>query len=87
MKWIITLVFGTKIQGSNPCGVAIGDDLLDVYHRAFNADSLSAFGGIIAFNRICTEKVAKAINEVFAEIVLAPGFEPNALKTLQKKKH
>lgn len=75
------------VKHANPCGVAIGNDLLDVYSRAFNADSLSAFGGIVALNRICTEDVAKAINNVFVEIVLAPSFENNALKILSKKKN
>ena len=73
------------VKHSNPCGVAIGDDLLDVYTRAFNADSLSAFGGIIAFNRICTKDVAEAIDKVFVEIVLAPNFEPEALEIFKKK--
>ena len=75
------------VKHANPCGVAIGSDLLDVYHRAFNADSLSAFGGIIAFNRTCTENVAQAITEVFVEIVLAPSFEPGALRAFKKKKN
>ena len=75
------------VKHANPCGVAIGDNLLDVYKRAFNADSLSAFGGIIALNRTCTQEVAKAITEVFVEIVLAPSFEPDALEILKKKKN
>ena len=75
------------VKHANPCGVAIGDDLLDVYTKAFNADSLSAFGGIIALNRTCTNEVAKAITEVFVEIVLAPNFEPGALETFKKKKN
>ena len=75
------------VKHANPCGAAIGDDLLDVYNRAFNADSLSAFGGIIALNRICTEDVANAINNVFVEIVLAPSFDKNALTILSKKKN
>jgi phosphoribosylaminoimidazolecarboxamide formyltransferase/IMP cyclohydrolase len=75
------------VKHANPCGVAIGNDLLDVYDRAFNADSLSAFGGIIAFNRICTKEVASAISKVFVEIVLAPGFEPEALEIFKKKKN
>tara|TARA_Y100001968_G_scaffold333952_1_gene401778 strand:- start:1242 stop:2798 length:1557 start_codon:yes stop_codon:yes gene_type:complete len=75
------------VKHANPCGVAIGDNLLDVYNRAFKADSLSAFGGIIALNRTCTQEVAKAITEVFVEIVLAPNFEPDALETLKKKKN
>lgn len=75
------------VKHANPCGVAIGDNLLDVYKRAFNADSLSAFGGIIAFNRTCTESVARSITEVFVEIVLAPSFEPGALDIFKKKKN
>ena len=75
------------VKHSNPCGVAIGDDLLDVYARAFNTDSLSAFGGIIAFNRTCTKDVAKAVSSVFVEIVLAPNFEPGALDLFKKKKN
>ena len=75
------------VKHANPCGVATGDDLLDVYNRAFNADSLSAFGGIIAFNRTCTKEVAKSITSVFVEIVLAPDFEPEALQLFKKKKN
>jgi phosphoribosylaminoimidazolecarboxamide formyltransferase/IMP cyclohydrolase len=75
------------VKHANPCGVAIGHDLLDVYNRAFNADNLSAFGGIIALNRICTEDVAKAINNVFVEIALAPSYDKNALTILSKKKN
>ncbi|NOZ74314.1 MAG: bifunctional phosphoribosylaminoimidazolecarboxamide formyltransferase/IMP cyclohydrolase [FCB group bacterium] len=75
------------VKHANPCGVAVGDDLLDVYTRAFNADSLSAFGGIIALNRTCTAEVAEAIRKVFVEIVLAPDFEPEALTILARKKN
>ncbi|MDP6275810.1 MAG: bifunctional phosphoribosylaminoimidazolecarboxamide formyltransferase/IMP cyclohydrolase [Candidatus Marinimicrobia bacterium] len=75
------------VKHSNPCGVAVGNNLLDVYTRAFNADSMSAFGGIIAFNRTCTKDIADAITSVFVEIVLAPGFEPEALDVFKKKKN
>ena len=75
------------VKHANPCGVAVGDNLLNVYTRAFNADSLSAFGGIIAFNRTCTRDVAEAISKVFVEIVLAPSFEPEALDIFKKKKN
>ena len=75
------------VKHANPCGVSVGNDLLDVYNRAFNTDSLSAFGGIIAFNRTCSGAVAEAITSVFVEIVLAPHFEPAALKTFKKKKN
>ena len=75
------------VKHANPCGVAIGDELIDVYTRAFNSDSLSAFGGIIALNRVCTIAVAEAISSVFVEIVLAPSFEDRALSILSKKKN
>jgi phosphoribosylaminoimidazolecarboxamide formyltransferase/IMP cyclohydrolase len=75
------------VKHSNPCGVAIGDNLLDVYTRAFNADSLSAFGGIVAFNRTCTKDVAEEIRRGFVEIVLAPSFDSEALEIFKKKKN
>ena len=75
------------VKHSNPCGVAIGERLIDVYTRAFDADPVSAFGGIIAFNRHCSKEVASAIAEVFVEIVLAPSFDPEALEVFKKKKN
>lgn len=75
------------VKHANPCGVATGNNILDVYERAFQADSLSAFGGIIALNRMCTKDVAAAISKVFVEIVLAPKFENEALDILKKKKN
>ncbi len=75
------------VKHANPCGVAVGTDIADIYNRAFNADALSAFGGIIALNRTCTAAVAEEIARVFVEIVLAPGYEPAALAILGKKKN
>jgi phosphoribosylaminoimidazolecarboxamide formyltransferase/IMP cyclohydrolase len=75
------------VKHSNPCGVSTGDNLLDVYNRAFNADSLSAFGGIVSLNRTCTAEVANAITSVFVEIVLAPGFDKEALHVFKNKKN
>ena len=75
------------VKHANPCGVAVGDDLLDVYSRAFNADSLSAFGGIIAINQECTADVAAEISKVFIEIVLAPAYDQKALDLFSKKKN
>ncbi|MFQ6605369.1 MAG: bifunctional phosphoribosylaminoimidazolecarboxamide formyltransferase/IMP cyclohydrolase [Fidelibacterota bacterium] len=76
------------VKHANPCGVATGpeDAMADIYRRAFEADSLSAFGGIIALNRTCTAPVAEAIIGVFVEMVMAPDFEPAALEILRKKK-
>jgi phosphoribosylaminoimidazolecarboxamide formyltransferase/IMP cyclohydrolase len=74
------------VKHSNPCGVSTGNNLLDVYNRAFNADSLSAFGGVVSLNRKCTAEVANAIISVFVEIVLAPGFDKEALQIFKNKK-
>lgn len=75
------------VKHANPCGVALGSNPEDVYIRAFQADSVSAFGGIVALNRICTESTALALSKVFIEIVLAPGFTPEALRIFSKKKN
>ena len=75
------------VKHSNPCGVSVGKSLIDVYEKAFNADSLSAFGGIVAFNRTCDKSVAEAITKVFVEIVLAPKFTDEALHVFKKKKN
>jgi phosphoribosylaminoimidazolecarboxamide formyltransferase/IMP cyclohydrolase len=75
------------IKHGNPCGAATSKDLLDVYGRAFNADSKAAFGGIVALNRTCTAEVADEISKVFIEIVLATGYTPRALTILSKKKN
>ena len=75
------------VKHSNPCGVSVGKSLIDVYKKAFNADSLSAFGGIVAFNRTCDKSVAEAITEVFVEIVLAPNFTDEALHVFKKKRN
>ncbi len=75
------------VKHANPCGVAVGNDITEVFKRAYNADALSAFGGIISLNRTCTKQIAEEIAKVFAEIVLAPSFEPEALTILATKKN
>ena len=75
------------VKHTNPCGVATGEDITDCFHRAFNADSLSAFGGIVALNRTCTTDIAEALRKIFIEIVLAPDFEAGALELFAKKKN
>ncbi|PIZ95329.1 MAG: bifunctional phosphoribosylaminoimidazolecarboxamide formyltransferase/inosine monophosphate cyclohydrolase [Candidatus Magasanikbacteria bacterium CG_4_10_14_0_2_um_filter_37_12] len=75
------------VKHANPCGVATGTDMLNVFKRAYSADSLSAFGGIIAINRTCTKEIADEIVRVYAEIVLAPDYDTNALEVLAKKKN
>ena len=75
------------VKHANPCGVALGANMLSVYKRAFNADSLSAFAGIIAINQPCDDILAKEITKVFVEIVLAPAFTKKSLEIFSKKKN
>lgn len=75
------------VKHANPCGVAVGADLADAFRRAYEADSLSAFGGVIALNRPCTKEIAEAICAFFCEIVLAPSFDPEALALFSQKKN
>jgi len=74
------------IKHANPCGVAVAPTISEAYHKAYEADTVSIFGGIIALNRPCDEPTAKEIAKIFVEIVIAPSFEPEALKVLTKKK-
>ena len=75
------------VKHTNPCGTATANTLLEAYERAFAADSLSAFGGIIALNRTVDEATAEKIAEPFMEVVIAPGYEEAALNRLQQKKN
>lgn len=75
------------VKHSTPCGVAIGDTVLDAYKKAYDADSISIFGGIVAFNAEVDENTAEEINKIFTEIVIAPSFTKNAIEILSKKKN
>ena len=74
------------VKHNNPCGVSCSDTLVDAFVKAFEADSQSAFGGIITLNRTCDLDTAKAISKFFVEVVIAPDYAPEALKLLKKKK-
>ncbi len=75
------------VKHANPCGVAVGSDQAETYERARAADSVSAFGGIAAFNRELTEAAAELIAETFMEVVIAPGFSDDARAVLAKRKN
>ncbi|MFH0819003.1 MAG: bifunctional phosphoribosylaminoimidazolecarboxamide formyltransferase/IMP cyclohydrolase [Patescibacteria group bacterium] len=75
------------IKHANPCGACTDKDIVKAFKQAYAADSLSAFGGIIALNRDCNEEIATEISKVFAEIVIAPKFDEKALEILAKKKN
>lgn len=74
---------------TNPCGVALSSNgtLLNAWERALACDSLSAFGGIVAFNRVVDGETARAMSEMFLELVLAPSFTDEALAVLASKKN
>lgn len=73
------------VKHANPCGVAVGRDTLEAYRRAFATDPTSAFGGIIAFNHPINGDTARAITEKFAEVIIAPGYDADALAVLGAK--
>lgn len=75
------------VKHASPCGAATGENLLDAVQRAFNADRLSAFGGLVAINRTCTAQIAQFFSSVFFEVFMAPDYEPKALEILRKKKN
>jgi len=75
------------VKHANPCGVAIDADIGLAYAAANACDPVSAFGGIVAANRTVTRDMAESLSEVFTEVVVAPGFEPDALEILTAKKN
>ncbi len=75
------------IKHANPCGVATGKTLTDAYARAFDCDRVSAFGGIIALNQIIDEATARAITDIFTEVVIAPDADAGAKAVFAGKKN
>lgn len=73
------------IKHTNPCGVAQAGTLVEAYRAAFNADPISAFGGIVGLNRKVDARTAEALVETFLEAVIAPDYEPAALQILARK--
>jgi phosphoribosylaminoimidazolecarboxamide formyltransferase / IMP cyclohydrolase len=75
------------VKHNNPCGCALGQDALAAYERAFACDPQSAFGGVIALNRRLDRGCAEAIAKQFVEVLLAPGFDEDALEVLRASKN
>jgi phosphoribosylaminoimidazolecarboxamide formyltransferase/IMP cyclohydrolase len=75
------------VKHAIPCGLATGADVAVAYERAFDCDRVSAFGGVVAFNRPMTEAIARTMVDVFTECVVAPGYEPGALEIMGAKKN
>ncbi len=75
------------VKHNNPCGVGLGATPLDAYSHALACDPLSAFGGVVAFNRPIDEELAKRLNEQFIEVLIAPAYGPGALEVLMEKEN
>jgi len=75
------------IKHNNPCGVAISrKTLADAYRKARDCDPVSAFGGVVGFNRMVDEETAREMVQIFLEVIIAPSFDPRALEILKTKK-
>ncbi len=77
----------TIVKHNNPCGCALGESVLEAYERAFACDPQSAYGGVIALNRRVDRACAQALSKQFIEVLLAPGFDEEALEVLTGKKN
>ncbi len=75
------------LKHTNPCGVAMGDTLATAYQRAYDADSTSAFGGIVALNRVIDADTAQQLTGTFLECIVAPGCDAAAREILAKKQN
>jgi len=89
--WQLILEFdgpaAAVIKHTNPCGCAEQDSMLEAYRKALEADPVSAFGGVLAFNRELDEQTAEEITRVFTEAIAAPGYSQGALKVLSTRKN
>jgi len=75
------------IKHANPCGVALGSNIVEAFHKALACDPVSAYGGIIATNQTLTAEMVQAMGTLFAEVIIAPAIEAEAATLLQKKKN
>jgi phosphoribosylaminoimidazolecarboxamide formyltransferase/IMP cyclohydrolase len=74
------------IKHTNPCGLSVHPDQAVAYQQAFEGDSVSAYGGIVGFNRTVTVATAEAMRGVLYDQIIAPGFEPEALEILKRRR-
>lgn len=79
--------FCVGLKHMNPCGAAIGKDVKEAWQKAYEADTVSIFGGIVAVNRELTAEVAELMKPIFLEIIMAPSFSEEALAILSTKKN
>ena len=74
------------IKHTNPCGLSSHENLTEAYHRALSGDAIAAFGGIVASNRPINPETAEEIRKTFYEIIIAPGYDREALEILKQRK-
>ncbi len=74
------------VKHTNPCGASAEKNQIRSFENAFACDPISSFGGVVAINSIVTEKLAKKLNKIFFEVILAKGFKKDAFKVLKKRK-
>ncbi len=79
--------FCVGLKHMNPCGAAIGKDVVDAWTKAYEADKVSIFGGIVAVNREVNREAAELMKPIFLEIIMAPSFSDEALEVLSTKKN
>lgn len=79
--------FCVGLKHMNPCGAAVGTDVVDAWKKAYEADKVSIYGGIVATNREVTLEVAQLFRPIFLEVIMAPSFAPDALELLRTKKN
>ena len=75
------------VKHANPCGIGVGENIHEAYSKAYKADAVSIFGGIVALNRPVDKRTAEEINKIFIEIVIAPAYDEAALEILKGKKN
>lgn len=75
------------VKHANPCGIATGETIYEAYTKAYEADPVSIFGGIVALNRECDLETAQELAKIFLEIIVAPSFSDEALAVLEAKKN
>ncbi|MGL4849400.1 MAG: bifunctional phosphoribosylaminoimidazolecarboxamide formyltransferase/IMP cyclohydrolase [Clostridium sp.] len=75
------------LKHNTPCGVAIGETVLDSYKKAHDADPVSIFGGIVGINRVVDKETAEEMSKIFLEVIIANGYTEEALEVLKKKKN
>ena len=79
--------FSVALKHMNPCGAAVGKNIMEAWQAAYEADKVSIYGGIVGVNREFTAELAAAVKPIFLEIVIAPSYTPEALEILAAKKN